>query len=351
MKSLAPIPPASLTAYSPARRDTSEPSVATSTDRPSQAPVCARWRTAAFEAGCGSGVTRIGPLVSPSTRSSTFPTITRPARPRTFEPKLRRIGFCASAWTSRMARGTSPTSGRTRGRWPTTSSISSARAASAGLRVVRAGVAHPDQFDLDAECPPEARAEQPRPLRGLEGAVADEYALRRPRLLSLAHDQDRARRAVGESRGDAAHHQATEPPHPPAADDHESRADLLRLFDDRLDRPPLPEVLPGDRPALLLYPPYLRLEPLTPGVFQTAPYDVVEVGRGDGAPDVYHVQLSPASLREIDRSPGGEGRALQPVTRQQYLLRKAVQGETPLPTSFRLRALYPVSRASQPLPG
>jgi hypothetical protein len=45
-------------------------------------------------------------------------------------------------------------------------------------------------------------------------------------------------------------------------------------------------------------------------------------------PDVYHVQLSPAPLREIDRRSGGEGRALQPVTRQQNLLRKAVYRKT-----------------------
>src|SRR5215211_1056308 len=97
--------------------------------------------------------------------------------------------------------------------------------------------------------------------------------------------------------------------------------------------------------------PYLRLELLTPGIFESASYEVVVVRGGDSVPDVYHVQLSPAPLREIDRSPGGEGRALQPVARQQYLLRKAVHCETPLPTSFRVRALYPVSRASQPAPG
>src|SRR5215211_5416304 len=96
--------------------------------------------------------------------------------------------------------------------------------------------------------------------------------------------------------------------------------------------------------------PYLRLELLTPGIFESAPYEVVVVRGRDGVPDVYHVQLSPAPLRNIDRSPGGEGRALQPVARQQYLLRKAVHCETPLSTSFRVRALYPVSRASQPLP-
>src|SRR5829696_2727672 len=69
--------------------------------------------------------------------------------------------------------------------------------------------------------------------------------------------------------------------------------------------------------------PYLRLELLTPGIFESAPYEVVVVRGRDGVPDVYHVQLSPAPLRNIDRSPGGEGRALQPVARQQYLLRKA----------------------------
>ncbi len=44
--------------------------------------------------------------------------------------------------------------------------------------------------------------------------------------------------------------------------------------------------------------------------------------------DVYQVQLRPARLREIDRRPGGEGSALQPVGRQQYLLRKAVRRKT-----------------------
>jgi hypothetical protein len=32
---------------------------------------------------------------------------------------------------------------------------------------------HPDQFDLGPKCPPESRAEQPRPLRVFEGAMAN----------------------------------------------------------------------------------------------------------------------------------------------------------------------------------
>src|SRR5918995_131446 len=302
---------------------------------------------------------RIGPLVSPSTRSSIFPTITRPARPRTFDPKLRRIGFSASAWTSRMARGTSPTSGRTRGLSPTTSSISSARDASArsmsrdpaSASSVLASPTTPTSSTPTPSARPRLVPSSPARSVLSKRAVADQYALRRPRFLSLAHDQDRTQRAVGEPCGDAAHHQATEPPHPPAPDDHEASADLLRLFDYCLDRPPLPEVHPGDRPALLLYTPYLSLEPLTPGIFESAPYEVVVVRGGNGVPDVYHVQLCPAPLREIDRRPGGEGRAFQPVSRQQYLLRKAVHCETSLRCTQRLWALYPVSRASQPMPG
>ena len=37
-------------------------------------------------------------------------------------------------------------------------------------------------------------------LRVLEGTVADQYGVRRPPLLSFAHDQDRARRVMGEPR-------------------------------------------------------------------------------------------------------------------------------------------------------
>ena len=70
---------------------------------------------------------------------------------------------------------------------------------------------------------------------------------------------------MGEPHGDAAHHQAPEPPHPPAADDHEPRAGIFGLPDDLLDGASLPEVRPGDRAALVHYPPHLRVQRLAPG--------------------------------------------------------------------------------------
>ena len=94
----------------------------------------------------------------------------------------------------------------------------------------------------------------------------------------------------------------------------------------RLGREPFPAVRPADGPSRALYPPYLLLERPTPGDFESAPFDVTEVGGGDGAPDVDHVQLRPALLREIDRRPSGGGvllrRVARKVARKQYLLRE-----------------------------
>jgi hypothetical protein len=48
----------------------------------------------------------------------------------------------------------------------------------------------------------------------------------------------------------------------------------------RLGREPFPTVRSADGPSRALYPPYLLLERLTPGVFESAPDDVTEVGEG-----------------------------------------------------------------------
>ena len=203
---------------------------------------------------------------------------------------------------------------------------------------LRVGARDPDEFDLGADGPREARPEESRAPCVLEGAVADEHAIRRPHLLAFRHDQDRATRAVGESRGDAADHHAPESPHPPAARDDESRPNLLRVGDDPLDRATFDEARPGDGASRLLYPPRLLIERVTADLFESAPYEAAAVGGRHHSPYVNHVQFGPALLGEIHSRTSGRARAHKPIGRKQYLLRETVHLSIPFGSLFQFTA-------------